>query len=286
MLSKKKSILMTAAMLGCTLVAGNGVMTAQASLIASESFDYNTSLGTYGNLTGENGGSGWTGAWGGDTARNAVYDASSSPMTYTIATGVTVDGGNRAVHSRENIAGSRSFTTQNANDVYISFLFRYDASINTQFSQIQIGNAYIGFRGVSGAGDLSLKMGSQDASGAALAKDTGIDVALGTTYFMVAKLSKSVAGLGNQYNTGTLWVNPTSTLESMGVDGTATGNIGSSLSSLRIFGDNNSNSNIRSFDEIRVGTTWQDVIPQDVPEPASLALLLSGGLLLLGRRRD
>lgn len=37
------------------------------------------------------------------------------------------------------------------------------------------------------------------------------------------------------------------------------------------------------FDEVRVGDTFADVTP--VPEPASLALLAAGGLLLCGRRR-
>jgi len=36
-------------------------------------------------------------------------------------------------------------------------------------------------------------------------------------------------------------------------------------------------------DEIRIGTTFSDVAP--VPEPGTLALLGSGGLLLLLRRR-
>jgi len=36
-------------------------------------------------------------------------------------------------------------------------------------------------------------------------------------------------------------------------------------------------------DEIRIGTTLADVIP--VPEPASVALLGLGGLMLLRRRR-
>lgn len=104
---------------------------------------------------------------------------------------------------------------------------------------------------------------------------------LNTTIFLVGSY-EFVSGAGNDVSS--LWINPDSSSFGSGSAPTATltatgGTDLTGVNGFQIRGATGSPSGVA--DELRIGTTWADVTPVVVPEPAAVSMLLLG---LLGAR--
>ena len=255
-----------------------------AAVIASDNFSYSV-----GEIAGQNGGTGWSGAWNGVAALTEVDDP-GVPLGYS-APGLAVNGGDRAlrVSGNNDNAVSRSLASQNANTIFVSFLVRTSGAFTSNdfgafwFDNVATGTHLqapnIGMK-ADGSGGLDfmsrLRLGNEVYSTASLAN---------TSYLVVGRLSKSVAGPGSNYDRFALWVNPTT-----GEENTPDANavVGSNISSFNQIGirtANLSSGEAFFFDSFLVATSYQEAIGA-VPEPGTMTLAGVGALLLLfGRRR-
>ncbi|HUT35971.1 MAG TPA: PEP-CTERM sorting domain-containing protein [Planctomycetota bacterium] len=244
-----------------------------------------------GDLNGRTGGTGWLSAWNATTSNESVVSP-SPPLTY--ASGPrSVDGGDRALAITGNGPnnGSDPLATRtlgqvwSASDVYVSFLLRWaEGSVdNNDFVTIYFGNTggpTIGVKGNQGDGSGPEDFVVRTTGSNSIYFDSIADNE--TTYFLVGHLMKG--GSGN-YETFDLWVNPS--YNDQGVaDVTASGSSGISSFSLIGLRASGLSGDTVLLDEVRIGTSWDDVFPLSayIPEPATLGLL-GAGLVLLRRRR-
>jgi len=254
----------------------------QAALIAYEGFNYSA-----GQLAGQTPGtgSGFSGSWFTASGAAAETTVNSSGFTYT---GLASQGGSGQILQDASKAHTGAFlnlsTTLAAtnNTYYISFLARYDGtSANDSaylfldlYSGTSISVASLGKQSVANTGVWGINTRS---NGGSVFYDTG-----GPTVDNLALLVYKIQFTSANNATMSLFVNPDL---SMGEPGTAdaTGprvntTAVSTWDTIRFQSNNDA-----SIDEIRIGTTWADV----VPEPSSAMLgLLGSSLLLIRKRRE
>jgi hypothetical protein len=100
------------------------------------------------------------------------------------------------------------------------------------------------------------------------------------TYFIVGKVEFDVNVDGDDRLS--FWLDPTyptTPLDTLEMDSGI-----SSIDKVRFSGwENSSEGDVAYFDDLLIGTAWEDVAP--VPEPVSVALLAVGGVAMLCRRR-
>jgi hypothetical protein len=261
----------------------------QASLIAYDSFDTYTS-GTALNST--SGGTGWATNW--STVANVTAATPGSSLSYSNGA-VSLSGGPRVAQignaSNGDNQASRTFASQTGT-LYFSFLFNLNTSLgasDNDFIQFSLNND-TNIANSGSIGDLSNSPGINTfsariggTSGGTTAQST-TTIGNSTTYFLVGKMSKVSAS--TTYNRMDLFINPNSLTEPGTTDATQTltssGNTAVSFFTLRT--DSIDSTDLYWFDELRIGTTWADVVA--APEPAAWALLLGGlGMLAVLRRR-
>lgn len=253
-------------------------------LYAHEPFTY-----PLGDLNTRNGGTGWNSAWGATTAFESVISP-TPPLQYASGPAL-VEGGDRALAITGNadpILATRTLRqTWSANDVYISFLLRWaQGTVNrNDFVALWLGNSggpSIGIKGDRDTANPSDPDIFARTSSSPTTTAYSTNITDDTTYFVVGHLIKG--GSGN-YETYQLWVNPA--YEDMSVpDAISTGNSGvSSFSLVGLRSVNLDSGEMVLLDELRLGTSWEDVFPLNaaIPEPTSLGLL-GLGLLALRRR--
>lgn len=262
-----------AAVLGAVALMGAALSTAHASLLAYEPFNYAVGSSIGGQTAT---GLGFTGTWTGGSAA-------------TIASG-SLSYGNLATSANSLIGGvstvtSVKLTTPVAatpnNPLWFSFLMQTPATasgVTSGYDGLVLELApsdstsnypFIGFAN-SGAFVVRTQGGGGDANGPI--------VSANTTYLMVLE-DIALSGGPDELN---LWVDPTPgatsplglpTLTDLGI-----GPIGD------IYGiGTNDGPTSTSYDEIRIGTSYEGVTP--VPEPAILGLLCLGSLSLLMLKR-
>lgn len=269
---------------------------AHAAILVHEGFDYTagTSLGAT-----TNGGTGWGGAWSVTSGSAPTVDVTQlSPLTNVGASGLSVTQSGAATTNSVTRTFSTAYGTgvtigspltiwlafemkgngSNSNDSYLALLRNSGTAASDEI--IRIGRK----SGVSG-GNITLST----AAGTSPTQTAFGNVAYNTsTYLMVVKLElqRSGAGTGTNVYTANLWSFTGSAPTSEGSLGASVANFttttlgsGTGLNALRLV-DASSGANSQ-FDEIRIGTTFIDVIP----EPSAAALSLLGGAILLRRRR-
>jgi hypothetical protein len=253
------------------------VSSAQASVLASESFSY-----VSGSINGRAGGFGFAGPWtevAGDFTNPLVVDSVS--LSYP---GITSTGGSIKLPAFTTYSDSQralsasywsgtyyfSYLGQSISDsgLYLGLGLGGDLSVDQSNYTV-----YLQYSQVRRTTTFSIKREFDGGS-------SGFYELPGTgTFFIVGRLTLAT---GN--DTLDIWVNPAfgdapSTAPNVSLSNFDIGNL------THVFldggGTSSNNSNAR-LDEFKLGTAYNDVVP--VPEP-SIAVILACGILLAGSRR-
>jgi len=258
---------------------------AHAALVAYDGFETENIAA----LGGQSGGTGWSaGTWSAVSGVNVQ----AASLSYT-GGAVSVNGGSQTAailnDTNNNSAVSRSFPSQTGT-VYFSFLFAAPAGLEeTDFLSFQLNNdtnelssAAIGMRNNMGNPFFTRLSTSGSATGTTVNSSINTDSL--ATFFLVGKLTKSATN----YDRIDLFVNPTALTEPVSADATSSADSGiGTVSVFNIRSVNLDASDLYRFDEVRIGTSYADVVTA-VPEPSSLILVGCGlaGLLVWRRLRS
>jgi hypothetical protein len=240
-----------------------------AALTVYEPFNY-TAASTLG---GQNGGTGFSGAWSAAVGSSTV---SSPSLSYASLSTV----GNRATTT------AASATTQNrglsaslggvTGTTYISFLLRPDAATSAANAEFGlVGTTASLFVGKASSGNtsnylldtLSTGGGTQNASSTAFANGTAVLMVLRADF---------VGGGGDTFK---LFINPTSTTEPGSADATKSGYDLGTVGTIQFTGNLGF-----SFDELKIGSSYADVVPEPSTYAAGLAVAGLVGMTWLRRR--
>jgi len=280
-----------------TAIAAAAFATQQASAqIATDDFNSYS----VGSIDGQSGGSGWAGAWTSDPNQTQHTQVVGTSITYDLE-GTTLGGGNSLQLSNNgSILGRDVFSSvqTGGQDYYLSFIFQSnsggDASTNaSNFTAWRADDTtgdystgdYAVSRGVINSSTAQARVGATTAS-----TDSGL-IQQATTYFMVIGFLDYDGGSGT-YTTTKTWLNPgtgdENTTDST-IVATATGTGGSAgFQGIAARGNSLSVTEVILFDDFKVGTTFDSVVPVSVPEPSAYALLFGAatlGFVACGKRR-
>jgi hypothetical protein len=266
-------------------------------------------------LNGNAGGTGLTGSWvapdgGAVESTNLTYGALPTSGSATVAKGWNSGS------PRIGIApGTLNGLLDDGGELWMSFLYKYGADINHRFG-IGIGDSHItmngdlfdedsnastdeqgiGFAEVWNSGRPAIPtiwdtndydggnmngaptLTTTTAPGLVGTSQIGFTATADETYLIVLHAQWGADGATND----------TVTLYTPGTDLT----LGSAVATYQAIVSQDSfdtlfftaDQTIGDLDEIRIGATYNDVVP--VPEPASLALIGLGGLMMIRRRRN
>jgi len=265
-------------------VAGLLATSTQAALIAYEGFDY--SAGTP--LTGgaPTGGTGWAAGWNQGSKKWGVI---TSGLSYPglVVTGNNV-GGKFENGADDRPGAARTLSTSiSSGTFYVSALFRTSGFEGNNYAySLFLRNATV----VSTAGSFGFRYdtsrpvgqqyvpviaGSSNVNGNPLVLASAVTgVANDSTNLLVARVNMTLGTIAVFVNPTVGLTEPTPTMSAAFVNT-------SPINSAGVYGWQRTE---QSWDEIRIGNTFADVTPM-IPEPASLGLLVLGGLMTLSRRR-
>jgi hypothetical protein len=288
-------------MLACTSAAavaiGLTTPASDAAILVHESFQIGSGAYTDGaSLSGQGPAvTNFTGSWDGHSDPNTV----STGLTYSkgsveIGSGGSVNG---LSTFRNNITNSRATTfTDNkaaAGERWFAALIQHGADLTSgdeTFVQFTIGSA--------GPNSLDIGLDENKFTVQGTGISSGTDYQAGTTALMVARVQVGLPGDGDE-STVTAWLNPGDLSSEVQLDATSDARI-DTVADLLSFGatdwgtldvginwkgSGGTAAGVqRHVDEIIVADSLADMQTVLIPEPASLALLGMGGLMLLRRR--
>ncbi|MCP5535016.1 MAG: PEP-CTERM sorting domain-containing protein [Akkermansiaceae bacterium] len=232
---------------------------------------------TTGDLTGQTGGSGFTGAWGSSDQSLTVVSGTLSYST------LVTTGGKVEANSTDELE-FRGLPSTSTGTVWMSALMQVNGTSNITSNMASIGL----FTGTTSQRTwLAVRQGqvqfyTRNAADTAWDINNSTSYTNGDTVFLVSRI---------QYGAGTggsdlvdYWVNPALGASLTSGDITVD-NSGVAFDSIRISGSGGTGgTNTPNYiDEIRFGNSYAEVAP--VPEPSSAALLGLAGLALILRRR-
>jgi hypothetical protein len=252
------------------LILASGPTSARADLIAYEGFNYPT--GT--NLNGQNGGSGFAGAWVPGGFNASIFNHLTIAPGSLAFDDLLTSGNHASAGATNAIAGLTRHLAQPlgtpGTTAYLSFLLRPEGilgqgAFNGFFGvtlETQGGSEPQLFIGKPGAGDLNSYV--LENRGGAGQVSSGAAAVVGETAVLVVK-AEFLAG-NDRF---TLYVNPTP-----GGPEPASGTVKADANFGTITGLTLYSTGAYSIDELRVGNTFADVTPVTaVPEPHSMLLL-------------
>ena len=268
--------------IGLTLAAAAlcSAGTAHAALLAEDQFlTGGSNYATSSNILGQGPATfGFTGNWLNFTGTAAPVDTG---LTYG---GLVTDGGALALSGGNNRTGrliDSPVTASTTGTVYLSFLMELSA-VSNQYKALELHNG-----GFDDNTNRNFRLGNGGGANGFSNTDYGFRIAGGSnqllgagdtdTNLFVVRFDLSDAAASDSV---TVYRNPTNLISEAA-------NTGVTLAGQDIAFDRISvamfTGELVTFDEFRLGTTFNSVVP--IPEPGSLALLGAGGLCLLARRR-
>jgi hypothetical protein len=276
--------------LACTLL-GAGFFTttpqAHAALLAYEGFDYTT-----GNVNGDNGGTGWNGAWNSATSPAYASVVTGTSLSYSGGS-ISLSGSGTALSITGGGAGqlNRAFVgTSTGSEIYFSFLFQAVAGSGNEFFHFFLSDDP-DTTNSGGIGDFQTtagdsRFGARVDYGGVTTVDSTTSYTLGTTYLLVGRLSTDgTTGAAGDIDRVELWINPTS-LTPGTANATVNASTGLAIGALDVFSSrmvNFADSDRILIDELRIGTDFASVVT--VPEPSVAGLMILGGISVFGLRR-
>lgn len=273
-----------------------GALLATATARAAVDYDQFNYTGTA--LNGQNGGQNWSGAWFNTATTDNVLSNDGvslsypttfqSPLTTPPSAGSHIKTGGLAT----NASSSRQLSStvdlsQDGNVMYVSVLIQKNTAnaggVNNDNVLLEFvdagGNRRFGL-GIEGTGDRPW-LNANGSTSAATA------VTPGSTYFLVAKIVSAATpnlDTASLYVFGDGYASEVPVNEPGTADATLTENTGAILDRIRVRIDiGNTSDAPGEVDDIRIGTSWSEVV--SVPEPTTAAVVSIGAIGLLARRR-
>jgi len=265
-----------------TVLALFASLSAHATLLVYEGFDYSGAS----DVDGESGGTGWSGAWGisgGGSGVVAGYDASSLSNTAFTGAGFSSVGG-ALTNDHNTFAAQRDFNTVIDLDadgaVYFSYLIN--------MSELTVRDD-VQFTGTASSNPFEVRLNNEVAAtgGSGTFQTTNLGLTAGTTYFVVGKIT-TAAGAGNDFMSAKVYASGDTVSATEEFDITSAGAVVTgTLTGIQFYqGDSaNNDGDPTIYDEFRLGTTWESVA---IPEPSSFVLVglsMVAGYLSIRRRR-
>jgi hypothetical protein len=250
----------------------------EGALLAYDGFDYET-----GSLAGQAGGTGWVA--GGSTTSWAAFGTSLNVVSPGLSYTGFSNTGNAAQDDSASALGntriwSDALSPGEGDEIWFSLQIQIpNTSGDFRFHVFTLGPDWDG----SGAAGLFMTGGSLKSLVNGNLSSDAFTLSTGVTHLIVGRITFS--DTTNQ-DAVTLWLDPVisgTTVPTGGI--TALGEINSGRLATPTLGVRGGGSfNGGTFDEIRIGTAYADVVA--VPEPATLTVALAGlGVLGLVRRK-
>lgn len=276
------------------LVALASLAPLHAALPAYDGFEYTPGVSLIGSNNADgSGGSGWTSRWSGSGA--ATVAGTSAGISYTAADGSVYGSGNALSFSGGSTqnAATRPFLAANDTsgaDVYFSYVFQVTNGTATgtipsaSFMSVGIIDSSFAVATDNYAVIANSKLGAR-TNNATVSINTNLQY--GATYLVVARMH---GWDGDSYTSTTVWLNPEAddfANASVSATSTSTGGGADGFRGIT-FRTNALNGDVYSYDDLRVGASWDSVVLSSVPEPsaaAGLAGLVTLGVAAVSRRR-
>ncbi len=289
------------------IAIGIATSVAQATLLTYEHFDYTSGSNITGLGDATDGGSdaGWrtsanttwntAGTTGTVNASGLSYTSANAGYTAFAASGLAANmggifrndrylaidaGGVYALNGLKDTSANNIGGTGVTGDLWGSVLVSGSQWTTGSGSQM-ILNLSTNIGGLKGMSIRQASAGSAiqllDTTGNSVGAVGSFTPSASATYLIVFKYGFSSAGASDTFS---VWFNPTSDSDSAAI--TASGlDIGLQQTEMRSVNANGS----LVFDEIRLGTTFGDVVPVAVPEPSTLGAVFGVGALALAAYR-